>query len=132
MSNPSKAKGSKFEVAVAEYLDSRLPMKVERRALRGSRDTGDISGIPEVVIEVKCHKAMDLGSWVSEAEIEADRDGGSLPICIHKRRGRGHPADSYATMPVWALTCLLLEYFPELDPNPIRERPAAPSIGPGA
>jgi hypothetical protein len=51
----SKQKGTMAETAVVQYLKQFWP-NVERRALQGSKDTGDIAGIPNVVIEIKNHK----------------------------------------------------------------------------
>ena len=66
-----------------------------------------MAGLKGAVVEIKNCKAMALGSWVAEAEREADNDGGSLAICIHKRRGKTDVGASYASMPVWVLVELL-------------------------
>jgi Holliday junction resolvase len=85
----SKAKGTRFESEVVEYLRSAGFPHVERRALRGIRDTGDLSGLPGWVIEVKNTKTLKLGEFVAEAEAEAKRDGGARWVLIHKRHRRG-------------------------------------------
>jgi hypothetical protein len=104
----SRAKGTAWETALCRYLDEALePFTVERRAGRGANDTGDVAGLKGICIEAKAHKAMELGKWMSEAEVEADKDGGSLPIVAHKRKGKGDAGESYATMPLWAFVELL-------------------------
>ncbi len=54
----SKQKGTAAETAVVKYLKANGFPKAERRALQGSLDKGDISGIDDVVLEVKDHKKM--------------------------------------------------------------------------
>jgi hypothetical protein len=92
---------------VVDYLNAQLPVTVERRALEGMNDRGDVAGVEGLVVEAKCHKSMSLGEWLTEAEREADKDGGSLPVVAHKRRGKGDVADNYFTLPGWAFVELL-------------------------
>jgi hypothetical protein len=86
MANPSKRKGTGFEVAVVDYLKSHGFPYAKRRAQRGVNDAGDISGIVGWVIERKNHRAVDLGPWMNEAHHEAANDGVSRFAVIHKRR----------------------------------------------
>lgn len=44
----SKRKGTSFETAVVGYLRDEHGLPVERRALRGTRDCGDITGLPRL------------------------------------------------------------------------------------
>jgi hypothetical protein len=67
MANPSKRKGTGFEVAVVDYLRTHGFPFAERRAQRGTNDAGDISGIVGWVIECKNHRAVELGPWMNEA-----------------------------------------------------------------
>ena len=111
MSNPSKARGTAFESAVVAYVAStgHFPY-CERRALKGTRDTGDLTGLP-IVVEVKCQKAMDLGNWATEAAGEARNAG--LPAhwwaVWHKRRQRG-VAESYVTLPAALFVEMLADW----------------------
>lgn len=52
MTNPSKARGTAAETAVVRYLRRWWP-NVERRALAGNADKGDLTGIPGVTILVR-------------------------------------------------------------------------------
>jgi Holliday junction resolvase len=82
-------KGTRFESEVVEFLRANGFPHVERRAMRGIRDTGDIAGLPGWVIEVKNCKTLKLGEFVAEAEAEAKQDGGARWALIHKRRQKG-------------------------------------------
>ena len=107
MSNPSKQKGTAAETAVVKYLRKAGVSKAERRALQGSLDKGDISGIDDVVLEVKDHKKMDLAGWVDELEVEISNADAITGAVIHKRKGTTEVADWYATMPVYLYLWLL-------------------------
>jgi hypothetical protein len=95
----SKRKGTAFESAVVGYLRDEHGLPVERRALRGTRDCGDVMGIPGWVIEAKNCKRMELAAWVDEALKEAANDGAPFYAVVHKRRMRG-PQGAFVTMPL--------------------------------
>ena len=105
----SKQKGTNAETAVVKYLKENGFTQVERRALQGSQDKGDISGIPNVVIEVKDHKTMTLGQWMEELKVEIKNDNAKSGVVIHKRRGKGDVGEWYASMPVHNWVELLKE-----------------------
>jgi hypothetical protein len=109
VSNPSKAKGTRAETAVANYLREQGWPAVERRALAGSSDKGDIAGLRDLVVEVKACKAMDLGGWLREAGAEALNAGADFGIVFAKRRGKADPADWYVVMRGSDLVQLLKE-----------------------
>jgi hypothetical protein len=96
----SKQKGTAAETAVVKYLRENGFTQVERRALQGSQDKGDISGIIGLVIEVKDHKTMTLGQWMEELKVEIKNDAAKTGVVIHKRRGKGDVGEWYASMPV--------------------------------
>lgn len=99
MSNPSKQKGTAAESAVRDYLRASGWVNAERLPLSGSKDRGDITGIdPGVVIEVKACKAMDLGGWMREVEVEIANAGADLGVVWHKRRGTTNPDQWFVTM----------------------------------
>lgn len=85
MANPSKERGTRFETAVARYLRAELgDPRIERRALHGARDMGDLHGIRahgwEGIAECKAHRRMAPGlveAWREQALAErgnADAD----------------------------------------------------------
>lgn len=99
----SKRKGTWFETAVVNYLRDEHGLPVERRALRGTRDCGDITGIPGWVLELKACRALDLAGWMDEAMKEAANDGSPYYAVVAKRRMKG-VQQSYVVMPLelWA------------------------------
>lgn len=105
----NKQKGTSAETAVVNWLVSYGNKNVERRALQGSLDRGDISGLPGVVIEVKNHATMKLAEWVAELNVEMQNDNSTVGAVIHKKRGTTNVGEWYATMPVKVWYDLLKE-----------------------
>lgn len=94
MTNPN---GTRAATAVVEYLRRWNP-NVERRALSGRVDRGDIAGIVDVCIEVKACRVIDLAGFVDEAEVERRNASANVGAAWIKRRGKGSPADWYVAM----------------------------------
>ncbi len=105
----SKQKGTAAETAVVKYLKANGFPKAERRALQGNLDKGDISGVDDVVFEVKDHKKMELSGWVKELVVEVDNADAVTGAVIHKKRGTLDVGEWYATIPVWVYIDLLIE-----------------------
>ena len=93
----SKQLGTLWETAIVNYLLPKWPT-VERRALTGALDKGDIAGLPGVVIEAKNHGTLKLSAWVAEAQTEAVNAGAWLGVVWVKRRGKASAADAYVVM----------------------------------
>jgi Holliday junction resolvase len=70
MTNKPKQKGTAAETAVVRYLRANGFPQADRAALHGSQDTGDITGIPDTVIEVKNCKQLQLNQWLEELRCE--------------------------------------------------------------
>jgi hypothetical protein len=99
VANPSKRKGTDAEVAVRDYLRANGWLHCERLALGGSLDRGDLTGIdPRLVVEVKACKAMDLGGWINEVDVEVVNAKADLGVVWHKRRGKANPSQWFVTM----------------------------------
>lgn len=94
----SKAKGTAWETTVCAYLRDQGWTQVERRALHGTSDRGDVAGIPGLVIEAKNEQRQALAAWVDEAEAERANDGAEFGVVWHHRRGKASPAQGYVTM----------------------------------
>lgn len=94
----SKSKGTAFETLIVNYLKVQGYPRVERRALTGKLDKGDISFDPRFVLECKDHKTLALSGWVNEAEKEAENAGAPFGAVIAKRRGYGDPGRQYVVM----------------------------------
>mgnify|MGYP002640864697 CR=1 FL=1 len=73
MSAANKAKGTKFESDVANYLQSR-GVRCKRHPRTGVNDIGD-AGFPlnkgTMVLEAKARKSIDLATFVAESLVEA-------------------------------------------------------------
>ena len=104
----SKSKGTRWESAIVEYLRASGVPHAERRALNGTKDRGDVAGIPGVVIEAKNAATVSLGAWLDEAEAERVNDGAAVAVVWHHRRGKRSPASGYVTMSGATLVELLV------------------------
>lgn len=92
----NKAKGTTAETAVVNWLRTTLNNPhIERRALQGNRDTGDITGLPGIVIEVKNHAKHDLPGWLAELQTEVDNAKATLGLLVIKKRGTTNPGKWY-------------------------------------
>jgi hypothetical protein len=98
--NSSKQTGTRFETRVATFLGQWFP-DVERRALAGAFDRGDIRGVPNWAVEAKARKTMNLSGWCSEAAIEAVNSRCRYWVVVHNYAR--HPTPQiHCTMPLWA------------------------------
>ena len=91
-----------------QFLRNSGATQVERRALAGNADRGDIAGIPGVVIEAKSEARLNLAGWLKEAETERDNDNAEIAIVWHKRRGKTSPGAGYVLMDGATLVQLLI------------------------
>jgi len=104
--NRSKQKGTAFESEVVTYLQEHGHPTAERRALTGSQDRGDISGVPNWTLECKNRKALDFAGAVDEAAIEAINAKTPFFAAIVKRP-RKNIREAYAVMPYFQLVALI-------------------------
>lgn len=93
-----RAKGTAAETAVVRYLRDQGATHVERRALHGSVDRGDVTGLPGVVIEVKSHARITLAEFVDEAVEEGVNADAEVAVAWIKRRGTTDPGAWYVAM----------------------------------
>ena len=96
--NKPKQKGTAAETAVVAYLREHGFPTAERRALAGSGDKGDVSGVVGCVIEIKSCARTELAAWIEEARKEAAAAHAPVWAVWHKRRGKGSPAEWFVTM----------------------------------
>jgi hypothetical protein len=103
----NKAKGTKWESAIVAFLRDRGFTYAERRALSGSSDKGDLTGIPGLVVEAKHVARTDLSGWLDEAEQERDNANADVGLVWIKRRAYTSPGRAYVVMSgddlVWLL-----------------------------
>ena len=107
----AKQAGASFERLIANYLATEIDDRIDRRVKTGAADKGDIAGLRHhghrIVIECKDVAKLNLAGWVTEAQAEAGNDGALLGLVVHKRRGKGQPADQYVTLTLADLVKLI-------------------------
>jgi hypothetical protein len=93
--NPSKAKGTRGETAVVNYLRVNGFPTAERRALAGAADRGDILATIGVILEVKAGASAQVASpaviekWMQQTRTEAINAGVDIAALVVQRRGIG-------------------------------------------
>ena len=102
-----RAKGTMYESMVAQYLrDNGFPY-AERRALSGTYDKGDLTGMPGLVVECKNHKELSFSEWLRETEQERQNADADYGVLVVKRRGVWDAGESYAVMSLADMARLL-------------------------
>lgn len=90
----AKDRGTRAESSFVDYLRDHYPY-VERRALNGAKDRGDVAGIPGVVVEVKAAKTMHLPAWLRELDDEMEHDHADIGFLAIKPVGKTQGCDYY-------------------------------------
>ncbi len=119
----AKTIATRTERALADYLAHELEDdRIDRRAKRGTKDRGDISGLrahgQRLVAEVKdcrhetCTKCrritgLKLPEWTNEAHLEAGHDDALVGVVIHKRNATSDPGRWWVAMTVDDLLALI-------------------------
>lgn len=107
----AKKAGSSFERAIADYLAMTVDDRIDRRVKNGTKDRGDIGGVrihgQRVVLECKNTAKTSLGTWAAETEIERGNDDALAGAIVHKRHGKGQPADQWVTLTLADFAALL-------------------------
>lgn len=93
-----KQKGTEWESAIRDYLQRHGWPTVERLPLTGSRDRGDLAGIPGLVVEAKAARTLELGSWLNEAEHERVNARAEVGVVWAKRLGRAGAGEGFVVM----------------------------------
>ncbi|MAE64127.1 MAG: hypothetical protein CMJ18_07610 [Phycisphaeraceae bacterium] len=94
----AKKAGTSWESAIVTALITAGWPHAERRRLAGSKDRGDVAGVPGVVIEAKNTKAINLAAALDEATAEAINDNAPIAVAWIKRRGKTRAEDGYAVV----------------------------------
>ena len=107
----AKDAGTRFERAIADYLNQHIDDRIDRRARTGTKDRGDIAGLrhlgARIVIECKNTARTNLAGWMTEAETQRGNDDANTSLIIHKRHGKGRPEDQWVTTTLADLVALL-------------------------
>ena len=106
MSNPNKARGTRWEVAVAAFLRAAGFTEVFRLAPGGEHDAGDIGGLPDWALECRDRARIDLAGDVRDAELRAVKKGCRYGAAVIKKRG-SPTADGYVVMSLVLFTEVL-------------------------
>ena len=91
----SKQKGTAFENNTVDGFRAAGFYNVERRALHGTNDQGDLAGIPGVVIQCKNDKRHDLSGWLRELYAQMDNANADLGAIVFKKKGTTDPGRQY-------------------------------------
>lgn len=99
----NRAKGTAQETLVVNYLRRWVSDFIVRQPLNGSRDLGDVANLRThnnlpIVVEVKNTARLELGSWLTEAEVERVNACAVAAVVAHKRVGKGQAGDQLVTM----------------------------------
>lgn len=98
MKRSPKQIGTDAETKVVRYLQANGHPRAERLALAGASDRGDVGNVDGLTVQVKSQRAMALASWVDDSRKQAKTAGNLYAVVAHRRRGKGNPADWYATL----------------------------------
>jgi hypothetical protein len=95
-----RAKGTAFESLICEGFKVLWP-EAHRLGVQGAKDCGDI-WLPistDLVVEAKSMStyAGHLGTWLTEAQVEAATAERMFGVVVHKRSGKGNWEDQYVT-----------------------------------
>lgn len=94
-----KAKGTRHESAIVNFLREHGFTYADRVPLSGSRDRGDVTvGPGSPVIEAKNQARHSFAEWLDEANAEAHNAHAPFGVVWAHRRGKGSPGDGYVVM----------------------------------
>jgi hypothetical protein len=103
-------KGPSFEAQVVDFLRRSGWPNVERRVMGGSRDAGDIAGLP-VTAQCKNCARLELGPWMTKLRTQMLNAGQTIGVIVHKRVGKGEKqiGETWVTCTLDDLVALLEE-----------------------
>lgn len=105
----AKAKGRETENQAVRWLIEHGWVNTERRRLQGCEDQGDISGVPDMCIEVKSAAAWKPVQWLRETTIETVNARAGLGFCMARPKGGTNVDDWVILMTPATLLQLLAE-----------------------
>lgn len=96
----SKQKGTKFETEVVNFLRANGFENVERRALQGTQDLGDIMGVEGWTIQCKNQNKLLLAEWMDQTECQRELDRENPFGLLVIRRRMKPVSQAYAVLPL--------------------------------
>lgn len=89
----SKQRGTETERMVVRYLQNTWPT-VERRAMQGRFDMGDVINVPHTCLEIKGDRTMRIAAWKAETTTEAvNARAKFMGLIVRKERRAVHAWD---------------------------------------
>jgi hypothetical protein len=98
----SRRKGRTFQTAVRQWWVEQFGDDWVLEVGGAGAETTDLVVFtprphqPNLAVEAKNQKAMDLAGWVDQAVRQAPAD--AVPVVMHKRRGRSDIGQCYVTL----------------------------------
>ncbi len=138
MSNPSKQKGTAAESAVVRHVQVNGFPHAYRNALTGSKDHGDVTLCPGVIVEVKSHAGGPstgqptpgvLAEWMRQTDVERAHARADFGVLVVKRSGTTDPSRWFAYVPFNAVAELLTGTSNHSLPDVIEETPVCLCFG---
>lgn len=113
----AKAKGRAFENSIVEYFTKAGWPYTERRRLAGSRDKGDVAGVPAVMVEAKACKEYSLPAWMREVDEQTKHAKAAIGVLWMKLVGKRSASEGLVVMRPETFIRLLREagYGPPMD-----------------
>jgi hypothetical protein len=106
MKRTAKQVGTEAETAVVRFFQVNGHPEATRLALAGAADKGDVGNVPGLTIQVKSQRALALASWVDDSLKQSKVAGNLYAVVAHRRKGKGNPAEWYATLPLGQFVAL--------------------------
>lgn len=105
MTQHRKRRGMRTQLLVAQYLAEHGWPYAESAG--AGRSGADITGTPDIAVEVKARRNLNPLAWVRQAQTAAH---GRLPFAVFRPDGMGeHPEDFVAMIRLGSLTDVLRE-----------------------
>lgn len=119
----NKAKGTKWEVAVRDYLNAH-DIPAFRPAQEGFRDTGDLHGV--AFFAIQCKDWRDVTGAVREGTdgVQRQKKNAKRPYGVNfVKRARKGTSQGYAVMTIEDWTAFYLEYLNLVIDRDIKDKP---------
>ena len=100
--------GTAWETTLVRYFQSEGFPDVERPALSGRNDKGDLINIPGWTLEAKAEKRITLSDYMKELERE-QAVGATKYGCVIVKKRYANVSEAYTVMPLRSLVVIMKE-----------------------
>lgn len=119
----NKAKGTRWEVAVREYLNER-GLTAYRPAQEGFKDTGDIHGVAFFAIQCKDWRSVTDAVREGTDGVQRQKKHADKPHGVNfVKRARKGTSQGYAVMTIEDWTTFYLDYLSLATERAVKEKP---------